>query len=177
MGKAEGITQKKPVQRHWNKAELEKREIIMEKRCPGYFDRKLTMQVFLGTVLFIRGFYVLLSGLLQVHSLWQVVMMALGLWVSFLYYTLLIRGHLGWLAAVLLVLRCGELIYTVYSSLEFLFYMNLTGTCWWVTSMMAILSDTAFLVYLQAGKKAKILKFDNRILYSDSEISVSDEVI
>lgn len=175
MGKPEGMKQKKAVR--WSKEQLSDREALLERCFPGYFDRKLTMLVLLGTVLFIRGFSAALSGLLQIQSFWQAAIIFAGLFVSWLYYILMIRGYLGWLAVALLILRSGEFVYTLYSSLQFLFYMNFIGICWWVVSMAAILADIVFLLYLIFGKMAKRLKADNRILYSGDEIVFSEEMV
>lgn len=169
--------EKKAAHLHWTKEQFAQREAVMESRSPGYYDRKLTVQVLLGGLLFIRGFYIALSGILQIQDAVQIFTMTAGLVISYLYYRILIMGYIPWLAPLLLILRCGEFAYTLYSSLGFLFYMNFIGTCWWVTSMFAILADVVFLIYMIVGKKAQLLKFDNRILYSDAELSCSEEMI
>ena len=80
MGKAGLKKQNRPV--NWPKEELQRREEAMDQLNPGYYDMKLKLAVLLGLVLFVRGYYIALSGLLQVQPVSQIVVMMLGVLIS-----------------------------------------------------------------------------------------------
>lgn len=178
MGKADLKKQNRPV--NWPKEELQRREEAMDQLNPGYYDMKLKLAVLLGLVLFVRGYYIALSGLLKVQPVSQIVVMMLGLLsllISWAYYQVIIQGYCKWLAVILMVVRGSEVVTTIISSSGYLFYMNFIVKIWWVTSVIAIFLDAVFLAYLVFSKKVRHHMALNRIIHSGEEIAVPEETI
>ena len=158
----------------WTKEELQRREAAIDRLYPGYYDRKLKLAVMLGSVLFVRGYYVALSGLLQVQPISQTVIMMLGILISWVYYRVIIQGSCRWFAVILMVVRGMEAVSTIISSAGYLFYMNFIGQIWWVISITAIFLDVLFLAYLVFSKKTRHHMVLNRLIHSGKEIAAPE---
>lgn len=146
------------------------REEEMNLIHPGYFDRKLRLNVMLGTVLFVRGFYTLLSAVLGVTSISGAIVNMLGVLFCFAYYQYLIMGYWRPFGVILLISRIIELVTRVLPLFPYVPQMRLSGIIWWVTMTAAVLLDILFLAYLMFGKMPQMQLKDNRKINSDEPI-------
>lgn len=158
------------------KEQKAQREEALEQLHPGYFDRKLRLNVMLGTVLFARGFYTALSVVLGVIDMPQVAVNVFGLFFTYSCYSWFISGYWRAFAGILLLVRLSEFLFELIPAIPYVLQMYLIGIIWWVTMVLAVLLDMMFLAYLLFGKMPRMQQKDGRKLYSGEAISLQKQM-